>query len=55
MTSEQIEKMIKDYRIGPNSRLLFKNDPQEYWVKNISPNRKEVFLTINGAQSYRKD
>jgi hypothetical protein len=46
--------MIKDYRIGPNSRLLFKNDPQEYWVKNISPNRKEVFLTINGAQTYRK-
>jgi hypothetical protein len=54
MTPEQIEKMIKDYRIGPNSRLLFKGDPQEYWVKNISPNRKEVFLTINGAQTYRK-
>ena len=54
MTPEQIEKMIKDYRIGPNSRLMFKKDPQEYWVKNISPNRKDVFLTINGAQTYRK-
>ena len=51
MTSEEI---IKKYRLGPDSRIKFKDDPQQYWIKNISPNRKEVFIHINGAQTYRK-
>ena len=51
MTSEEI---IKKYRLGPDSRVKFKDDPQQYWIKNISPNRKEVFIHINGAQTYRK-
>lgn len=53
-TDNTYEKLIKDYNIGKDTRLIFKNDPQEYYVKNISPNRKEVFVTINSGQTYRK-
>lgn len=48
------ETLIKKYRLGPESRIKFKNDPQQYWIKNISPDRKNVFVHINGAQTYRK-
>ena len=51
MTSEEI---IQKYRIGKDSRVKFKNDPQTYWVKNISPDRMNLFVHINGAQTYRK-
>jgi hypothetical protein len=48
------EEIIRKYRIGRDSRVKFKNDPQTYWVKNISPDRKNLFVHINGAQTYRK-
>lgn len=51
MTEEEI---IKHFRLGPDSRVKFKGDPQQYWIKNISPDRKNVFIHINGAQTYRK-
>lgn len=51
MTEEEI---IKHFRLGPDSRVKFKGDPQQYWIKNISPDRKNVFVHINGAQTYRK-
>lgn len=46
--------LIQQYKIGFDSRLQFKGDPQTYWVKNVSPNQREVFVTINGAQTFRK-
>ena len=48
------EDIIKHYRLGLDSRVKFKNDPQQYWIKNISPDRKNVFVHINGMQTYRK-
>jgi hypothetical protein len=48
------EEIIKQYRLGPDSRVKFKGDPQQYWIKNISADRKNVFVHINGAQTYRK-
>lgn len=48
------EEIIQKYRLGPDSRVKFKGDPQQYWIKNISADRKNVFVTINTAQTYRK-
>jgi hypothetical protein len=48
------EEIIQKYLIGRDSRVKFKNDPQTYWVKNISSDRKNLFVHINGAQTYRK-
>jgi hypothetical protein len=39
------EEIIKKYRIGPQSRVRFKNDPKFYFVKNIHPDRKHLFIT----------
>lgn len=49
------EEIIKQYRLGPDSRIKFKNDPQQYWVKNISLDRKNVFVhTGKQSDTYRK-
>ena len=48
------EKIIKDYRVGRDSRVVFKNDPRVYYVKNITPDRKGVFVTITGSENIYK-
>ena len=48
------EKIIKDYRIGRDSRVVFKNDPRVYYVKNITSDRKGVFVTITGSENIYK-
>jgi hypothetical protein len=48
------EKIIKDYRIGKDSRVVFKNDPRVYYVKNITPDRKGIFVTITGSENIYK-
>lgn len=37
-----------------NAQVEFKNDPKIYYVKNISPDGINVFVTHNGLQTYRK-
>ena len=48
------EKIITDYRIGRDSRVVFKNDPRVYYVKNIAPNRKGIFVTLTGSENIYK-
>jgi hypothetical protein len=48
------EKIIKDYRIGRDSRVVFKNDPRVYYVKNITSDRKGIFVTITGSENIYK-
>ena len=48
------EKIITDYRIGRDSRVVFKNDPRVYYVKNITSDRKGVFVTITGSENIYK-
>jgi len=38
------EDIIKKYRIGKDSRVVFKNDPKTYYVYNISGDRKSLFV-----------
>jgi len=45
----RIKQMLKT-----NSQVEFKNDPKIYYVKNISPDGINVFVTLNGLQTYRK-
>lgn len=45
----RIKQMLKT-----NSQVEFKNDPKIYYVKNISPDGVNVFVTLNGLQTYRK-
>jgi len=52
--SNKEEQIIAKYRIGKNSRVQFKNDPKIYYVKNISPDRKNLFVTLNMLQTYSK-
>lgn len=47
-----LEDLIK--RIKVNSRLKFKNDNHYYYSKNISVDQKNIFVTLNGLQTYRK-
>jgi hypothetical protein len=48
------EKIIKDYRIGRDSRVVFKDDPRVYYVKNITSDRKGIFVTITGSENIYK-
>jgi len=48
------EKIITDYRIGRDSRVVFNNDPKVYYVKNIAPNRKGIFVTLTGSENIYK-
>ena len=48
------EKIITDYRIGRDSRVVFENDPRVYYVKNIAPNRKGIFVTLTGSENIYK-
>jgi hypothetical protein len=48
------EKIITDYRIGKDSRVVFENDPKVYYVKNIAPNRKGIFVTLTGSENIYK-
>jgi hypothetical protein len=42
-------------RLGTNARLKFKGDNTTYYVKNISPDQKGVFVTKdNGIGTWRK-
>ena len=49
MDLNRIKQMLKW-----NSQIEFKNDPKIYYVKNISPDGINVFVTLNGLQTYRK-
>jgi hypothetical protein len=50
-----LEYLIKQYGLtGPGPLLKFKDDPHEYVLKNVSPDRKSVFVTLNHQQTYRK-
>jgi hypothetical protein len=48
------DKMIKTYNIGKDSRLVFVGDNKTYYVKNITPDRKSVFVTIDGSTTFKK-
>ena len=52
--SSKEEQIIAKYRIGKDSRVQFKNDPRTYYVKNISADRKNLFVTLNMLQTYSK-
>lgn len=47
-----LEDLIK--QIKTNSRLKFKNDNTTYYNKNLSLDKKNIFVTLNGQQTYRK-
>lgn len=47
------EDLIKKYRIGKDSRVRFVGDTKTYYVKNVAPDRKGLFVT-DGNQVYRK-
>jgi len=47
------EKIISKYRIGKDSRVVFSGDKKTYYVKNVAPDRKSLFVT-DGNQVYRK-
>jgi len=47
------EKIISKYRIGKDSRVVFSGDKKTYYVKNVTPDRKSLFVT-DGNQVYRK-
>lgn len=42
--NDPLEQFIKRIGLGPGLLVKFKNDPQEYVVNNVSPNRLEVFV-----------
>lgn len=49
------ELIIKKYNLGPQQRVKFKHDDRTYYVKNISTDRKNVFLTSeSGIGTWRK-
>lgn len=49
------ELIIKKYNLGPQQRVKFKHDDRTYYVKSISPDRKNVFLTSeSGIGTWRK-
>jgi hypothetical protein len=47
------EQLISKYRIGKDSRVRFVGDTKTYYVKNVAPDRKSLFVT-DGNQVYRK-
>lgn len=49
-----IEQIIKQCNLGKDSRVKFKNDDKTYYVKNISPDRIHIFVTIDNTVIYRK-
>jgi hypothetical protein len=49
-----VEKIIKTYNIGKDSRLVFVGDNKTYYVKNIAPDRESVFVTIDGSTTFKK-
>lgn len=54
-TQEDIEKFIRKYNLGPGLLIKFENDPAEYIVKNVSADRKTIFVSLkNRAQTYNK-
>lgn len=42
---KNIQDFITKNRFGSDSRLKFKNDPREYYLKNFHPNGTHVFVT----------
>ena len=50
----ETEKIIKTYNIGKDSRLVFAGDTKTYYVKNISPDKESVFVTIDGSTTFKK-
>ena len=53
MSAIDFEKVISQYRIGKDSRVVFSGDKKTYYVKNVAPDRKSLFVT-DGNQVYRK-
>jgi hypothetical protein len=53
MSAMDFEKVISQYRIGKDSRVVFSGDKKTYYVKNVAPDRKSLFVT-DGNQVYRK-
>jgi hypothetical protein len=53
MSAIDFEKVISQYRIGKDSRVVFLGDKKTYYVKNVAPDRKSLFVT-DGNQVYRK-
>ena len=54
---EDTESLIKRYGLFSSSGLLlkFKNDPAEYMLKGLTPDRQGVFVSLkNQNQTYRK-
>jgi len=50
-----LEKLIKRYELwGKNHTLKFKGDESVYYLKGLTPDRKGVFVTLNGLQTYMK-
>ena len=45
------EDIIKKYRIGKDSRVVFKNDPKTYYVLNVAGDRKSLFV-YDGVNKY---
>ena len=50
----ETEKIIETYNIGKDSRLVFAGDTKTYYVKNISPDKESVFVTIDGSTTFKK-
>jgi hypothetical protein len=53
MSAIDFEKVISQYRISKDSRVVFLGDKKTYYVKNVAPDRKSLFVT-DGNQVYRK-
>ena len=51
---DHIYKFYKKYSIGPRTLLKFKNDPNEYALKNIGADHKTLFCTIDGRDTWAK-
>jgi hypothetical protein len=48
------EEIIKKNFLGPGALVKFAGDPKEYTIRNISADRKGLFVTLNGLQVYYK-
>lgn len=51
---KESEDLIKKYNIGFGMLVKFRGDNREYTIKNVSPDRKRVFVTLNNMQTYSK-
>ncbi len=49
-----VEGIIKKCLLGPGSRIKVKNDNKFYYVKNISPDRTNVFVVDDHNTVFRK-